>query len=256
MKSLEQFLHRATGHFDGSELPALFGADKIRPDYTGVPKLSAGQLVKPGPIFIKESAGAIWSPVDVLDRTVRIFRPNESRQLFYHQNPLSDSGTNLIANKRCSQGQGYIDLPRGSWLVNTPIIVSEGTQVEFVLQDAALGNQYDVSSATGDSSAATPPIADPVLVWTTFAQQTIAAADSAVAAANPNRKAATFFNASAGGQLIAITTENPATAFTRGILFLPQGFGVTMHRRDGLPNGILRGWASAAGALLNYAEAI
>jgi hypothetical protein len=256
MKSLEQFLHKATGHFDGSELPALFGADKIRPDYTGVPKLSSGQLVKPGPFFIIESAGAIWSPVDVLDRTVRIFKPNESRQFFYHQNPLTESGTTLITNKRCSQGQGYIDLPRGSWLVNTPIVVAEGTQVEFVLQDAALGNQYDVSSSVGDPSAPVPPVNDPALVWTTVAQLTIAAADSAVAAANLNRKAATFFNASLAGQVIAITTQNPATAVSRGFLFLPPGFGVVMHKRDGLPVSILRGWASAAGALLNYAEAV
>lgn len=155
---LNTYLIAARKPYVGSELPMFAGDDKAKPDFQGIPQLSAGQLIRPSPFPMKESAGLLWFPLSVLDRKVRLFMPNQRRVFNYVANPLTMDGLTVIARRMCSTGSGYIDVPRGEWLVNTPVVTAEGTQIECVVQDAALGNLYDAESSTGDAVAPTPVI--------------------------------------------------------------------------------------------------
>ena len=236
----------------GTDLPPLFDPKypKPTPNYQGILTLDASKLIQPQPVILTESAIS-FKRIKVTRRTVRIFCPGQLRIFNYIQDPpFFDETITLSRKLHASSSLGYLDLPAGDWMVNTPIVTAEGTKIECVLQDAALGNTFDAASAVGNAAPSNP---DQAVIWTSFAQIAVNAADTAVVGASITRKGLSLWNR--GATVIAVTDENPATAVSRGVLILPAGAGVLLTGKD-CPTQALRAFGSAAGGLLSGATGI
>lgn len=177
--------------------------------------------------------------------------------------PLSPSTTGIVyaypggypADDRdsiqISAGQPvYLDA-RGKWYVRTS---SSSTETFLVIDAGGAANAQAIAqSVTPGASNAN---SDAPVTWTTSAPITVNAADTSVLAANTSRRGLSFYNSSTGGQVIAITTENPATAANRGVWILQPGQGITLNPHDCPPTAALRAFASAASGTLTVAEGI
>jgi hypothetical protein len=269
MGDLKDYLAKAGARFMGTELPAVTGNDKASPNYQSIPELSAGQIVRPSVFPLLVSAGAIWNPVSVLDRKMRLFVPNAKRTFNYVAHPLTKAGASLIADGDFSTGVGYIDLTRGNWMVNVPLAGAEveGSRLMAVLQDAALGNQFDVSSSIGLSDSAPFDLASihgvaltgfdwtgqrlKDVVWGIAAVINPAGgANFAVLPANPARRAlAVFNNSPSGGASIALSTEDPVTSL-KGFFIPAPGVGYIWDPPAAVTKQKLNGWASVGGGQL------
>lgn len=224
----------------GSELPHVMRGDEPGRDWQGYPRLTAAELVRPRPLSIVESA-SIWKEFQVLDRTVRVFKPGQRRVINYVQYPLELSGADtLTQGLHASSALGYVDLPKGIWMLNTPIVAAEGTSVGFVYQDAALGFAYDpsgsVGTAGGGGLSSTPAAVGTVAV---------AVADTQILAANAARRRYVITNADAANAVWLSWGSTPAVA-SQGFRLGP-GDVLSVNGND--PNDAdlvvqeLRGWA-------------
>lgn len=143
----------------------------------------------------------------------------------------------------------YLDA-RGDWYIRT---TSAGTEKFLVIDAGAAGNAAAIAQSFGPAAGAS---SDAPVIWTTAAAITVNAADTVVLAANTARRGLSLFNSSTAGQIIAVTTENPATAVTRGIVVLAAGQGVIWNPHDCPTQQALRAFASAASGSLTVSQGV
>ena len=229
--------------FVGSAVPAEFTPERAQPDFQGVPRLAADQLVRPRLQIIEESA-SVWTPVSIGRRTLRLRFPGQRRIIHYVQAPLPDVGSAILAEGlHATSSLGYVDLPWGSWMVNTPVVTAEGTKARFVIQDAALGSAEDAASSVGNSLADITTPGTPTFV-------SIPNADTSILAANSARKLIILSNPDAA---ISIWLSHNAVAAVSGsgVRVPPGGSVVIGAHKDAILAGLaLRGIGSAAGPVL------
>ncbi len=229
----------------GTQAPGEFDPlyPKSNPDYQGIIRLAAGDLARTLPFEMIESA-TTFRKITVGRRTMRLFCPGQTRVINYMPYPAQLSMADHLTRKmHASSASGYADLPEGDWLVNTPIITAEGTKVEFMLQDAALGSAFDPGVSVGSSSSDVTVADTPTFV-------SVPNADTALLAADPLRKLIILVNPDAA---ISIWLKHGAAAAVAGSgnRIPPNGAIVIGDSGDAVIAGqALRGIGTAAGPVL------
>lgn len=240
---LATLLRRAIPQGPGSELPFALGADAIAADWNGLARLSASQLVRPTLHPVTESA-SVWTPINVLDRTVRLFKPGERRIINYVQAPLLHSGADTLTLGLHGQSSlGYVDLQKGEWLINTPIVTAEGTKPNFVYQDVSMGNAFDAAGSVGTALSDVQTADAPTFV-------SIPNADTAILGVDAARKLIVLSNPDAA---VHVWLRHGAAAAVAGSgIRVPAGGAIVIGDRGdaAIAGQALRGIATAAGPVL------
>lgn len=247
----------------------------VGPD--GNPSLTSKSLIRPYKTKIVTSAGAKWTRL-YNARAVIISTP-DSRRIDFVPGHHPDPSIALDATRPYNQSiTGYAKLyAPGEWHVKTPLIGAdvEGGFVTLLVRDAALGIDganltppdligaaagappFDLKSING--SLLTPfdwtgqRLKD--VVWgANLVINPLAAVNFAILAANPARRALAIFNNSpAGGASIAVTTDDPATAF-KGFFLPPPQSGYIWDPPNAVTKQKLNGWATVGGGQLIVTE--
>lgn len=229
-------------------------AVRLKQGLDGIPRLSSAGLIKPRPIILTESV-SVWIRRS-FSRPVYVWAPNQRRTIRYLPEILfRDGADHITRGEYQSSTSGVARIPAaGIWFLNTPIVAAEGTRVAFLYADSVNDVGMGVEDIAGESAGGGAAGSGVAYVWLTLAAIVVGAASAAVVAASATRKGIYLYNSSTGGQTIAVTTEAPATAITRGLAVLPQGIG-TYLLGEACPQSALNAFGSAAGGSLTVATA-
>jgi hypothetical protein len=198
---------------------------------------------------VSDTGIASWRKIHI-DRPSYSTVPAGARPIQYQNHPPSVADAVEGTCEFAPDGRCFF-LSKGDWFVRIPTVGGTTENVTLVIHDGSSSSPMQQEQASTSTPGAIPNAG---ITWTSFAQITVNAADTAVVSAAANRRGLSLINTSTGGQVIAITDEAAATAATRGVWILQPNQAVYIDTN--CPIQAFRAWASAAGGKLSGATGV